>query len=220
MPTINARAAYVSKATSSFPVYTSQVFGNGWAGSVTAGGAQKGTIYPNEMFTVIMNDYNSAGAEIINWNITCFKIAFRNGGGALDFGWIETSSGYSAGVSSLYSWANSLYAYHTYKSNGSTLNAHTSSQKFTIGSSTYYIFDVKKPVAYRTPQGNSLGTIQAGYQIATNQSTNGQSSPQFMLFNKIRSGSNGSWSDAYNNSYAFVDLGFGLGASPSNRALW
>jgi hypothetical protein len=216
MPNINARAAFVSRAASSFPVYTSQVPGSGWAGNVTAGGAQKGSINPNEMFTVIMNDLNSSGAEIINWNITCFKIAFRNPSGALDFGWIETSQG--TGNPS-YSWANSLYAYHTYKSNGSNLAAHTSSQKVTIGNYTYNIFDVVKPVAYKNQSGGNMGTIPAGYQLATNQSTIGQSNPQFMLFAKVRSSSSGAWTDLANGTYGFVDLGFGLGSSPSARAI-
>lgn len=189
------------------PVYEKMVTNGAFAGSITAGGAQIGVIYPNEFYTIIPNESS---------NFSSYHIIFQNPNGVQTKGCIETTSGYSAGVVTDYAWAQYQEPYHYYNSNGSTLVA---AAKETINGKSYRIFTVYGSArSYRNPSGTLLGTLPVGTMLATNESTTGQTYGGYMVFNKKKL-PNGYWQDLTSTGYGFVDLGLSVGSFPSNRPI-
>lgn len=207
MAYFGSRCALVNRSGTSFPVYEKLVQSGAFTGGTTAGGKQIGTIYPNEFYTLIPND---------SPNITSYRIYFNDPNGNRSVGYIETTSGYSAGVVTSFAWTNYQEPYHYYNSNGSSLaNAPT----INFGGTTHYVFTVHgSPRPYKNPAGTTLGSLPVGTKLATTCSTIGQSYPWYMLFNK-KMLPNGSWQDLTSSGYGFVDLGLDVGSFPSNRPI-
>jgi hypothetical protein len=206
----NSRVAWVNRSSSNIPVYEKTVSSQAHTGGITAGGAQIGTIYPNEFYTLIPNPENPPFT--VNY-ITSYQIIFRDGSGVQKTGYIETSPGYTLGE---YGWVSSQEPYHYFNSNGSSL---VSSATESISGVTYRIFTVQKAVTYRNSAGTSQGTLAVGTKLATDQSTTGQTYGGYMLFKKKKVGS-GAWQDLVSGGYGFVDLGLSQGSMPNNRAIY
>ena len=199
----NYRVAYVNRSSTNIPVYEKFVQNSLFNQNVTAGGAQIGTITPNEFYTLIPNS---------SFYQTSWQIVFRHNGVKLN-GFIESSKGITLGNQP---WAATQEPYHYYNSNGTTL---VNSATETISGTTYRIFTVNKAVSYRNPNGTSQGSLAVGTKLATYESTTGQTYPDHMLF-RLKKTSGGSWANLVSGgTYGFVDLGFTLGSSPSARAI-
>lgn len=207
MANLNSRCALVNRSGTSFPVYEKLVQSGAFTGGITAGGSKIGEIMVNEFYTVVPND---------SPYITSYRIIFQNPQGKQAVGYIETTTGYSAGVDTDYAWAKYQEPYHYYNSNGSTLVAST---KETIGGKSYRIFTIYGSArSYRNPTGTLLGTLPVGTKLATNESSTGQTYGGYMVFNKKKL-PNGSWQDLTSSGYGFVDLGLNVGSFPSNRPI-
>ncbi len=200
-----SRQALVNRSGSKIPVYEKTVRSSYHTGSLTAGGEQIGTIYPNEFYTIIPQD---------SPYITCYQIIFRNPKGVQTKGYIETSPGYTLDD---YTWAQYQEPYHYYNSNGSTL---VKAARETIGSTNYYVFTVYGTArTYRNPAGTVQGSLPVGTKLATASSTTGQTYGGYMLFNKKKL-PGGSWQNLVSGgTYGFVHLGLDSGSFPSNRPI-
>lgn len=204
-----SRQALVNRSGSKIPVYEKIVHSGAFAGGITAGGKQIGTIYPNEFYTII--------PDPSSMYITSYEIIFRNSQGNEMHGYIETSEGYSAGVDTDFAWAQYQEPYHYYNSNGSTLVKAT---RETIGSTSYYVFTVYGSSRnYLNPEGVSQGSLPVGTKLAAISSTTGQKYGGYMVFYKKKL-PGGSWQNLVSGgTYGFVHLGLGSGSSPSNRPI-
>lgn len=138
-----SRQALVNRSGTQIPVYEKTVRSGAHTGSLTAGGAQIGVIYPNEFYTIIPDE---------SPYITCYRIIFQNPNGTQAEGYIETSPGYTLPD---YAWAQYQEPYHYYNSNGSTL---VSAAREMIGGTSYYIFTVYGSARnYLNPSRQSQG---------------------------------------------------------------
>ncbi len=201
----NSKVFLVNRSGSNIPVYEELVHSSYHTGSVTAGGDQIGTIYPNEFYLVFKND---------SYYVSSYKIGFRNSNGNFAIGYIETCPGYSLDD---YAWAKYQEPYHYYNSNGSTL---VESATETIQGKTYRIFTVKKTVNAVNSSGSGAGSLSPGTKLATLASTAGSSKDQYMIFYKKKVGT-GNWVDLVSSgTYGFVDLDLSTGSMPSNRAIY
>lgn len=207
MALTDSQGAWVNRSSTIIPVY--EGIGNFGAGHTTAGGTQIGSIYPGEFYTTrLRGNY-----------LTYHEIRFRNSNGTQATGFIETlPQGHTYPEAA---WVATQEPYHYYNSNGSSLVV---APTMSIGNVTYRIFTVKKPVVYRDPNGNNLGTLEVGTRLLTDQSTTGSTYAGYMLFKKAKSSaggsSAGSWFDLSSAGYAFVDLGLSKGSEPASRAIW
>lgn len=200
----NFRQALVNRSGTRIPVYEKIVSASGYTGTITAGGAQIGEIYPNEFYTIIPND---------SPYITSYEIIFQNPNGKEVHGYIETAriSTYPA-----YEWGEYQEPYHFYNSNGTEL---VKAPTINFGGTIHYTFTVYgSPRPYRNPAGTLMGTLPVGTKLATTSSTTGQTYGGYMLFNK-KMLPNGSWQDLVSTGYGFVDLGLSVGSFPSNRPI-
>lgn len=198
------RCAWVNRSNINIPVYSSLVPSGAHAGGQTAGGTKIGEIYSDEFFTSVP----------IGKYITTVKIFFRGPNRTKMTGYIESSSGYAMPD---YPWVDSQKPYHYYNSNGSTL---VSSPDIYINGSYYKVFTVKRPVSCRDKSNLLLDWLPVGTQIATNQSTTGESFGDYMLFLYKRSSASDPWVQFFsNNAYAFVDLDLSNGSVPSDRSI-
>lgn len=201
----NTRYAAVNLSSATINIYEARVSSQIHSGGVTAGGAVIGKIYPNEFYIVIPND---------SPYLTSFKIFFRDSSGQGRYGYIETSRGVTLDD---YSWHEKQYPYHYYNTSGRGLVE--SEETVPINGNVHRVFTVDRDVTYRAPNGNLLGTISAGMQLACRSSSTGQSYTDYMVFYYKRN-SGGSWTKMHATvDYAFVDLDIENGSMPYNRAI-
>ena len=205
MALTNARAAWVNRSSTTIPVFHGTVSSQVHTGGITAGGAQTGSIASNDFYTLIPND---------NLNITCYEVCFRNSQGQLARGFIETSPGATLGN---FAWVAQQQQYHLFNSNGSAL---VTSATESVGGMNCRIFTIHGSARqFLNSEGRAMGTLPVGARLATTSSTVGANNPHFMYF-RFRT-LNGVWVDMVSsgNPWGFVDMGIGLGVSPSNRRL-
>lgn len=201
----NTRYAAVNLSSTTINVYETLVRSERHTGSVTAGGAVIGKIYPNEFYIVTPN-------ESPYW--THFRIFFRDASGQGRYGYIETSPGVTLDD---YSWNAYQYPYHYYNTSGNGLVE--SEKTVPINGVVHRVFTAARNVAYRSPNGDPLGTIPAGTQLACQSSTTGQTYTDYMVF-YYKKNSGGSWTKMNATvDYAFVDLDIENGSMPYNRAI-
>lgn len=73
---------------------------------------------------------------------------------------------------------------------------------------------------YLDRYGTTKGYLFDGDQIATDESTTGQSNWGYMLFEKVKREGETSWSNLTPSGYGFVNLGLSIGSEPSTRPIW
>ncbi len=201
----NTRYAAVNLSSITFNVYETLVRSQIHVGGVTVGGEIVGKIYPNEFYIVIPND---------SPYVTSFRIYFRDGNGQGRFGYIETSHGTTLDD---YAWNAHQHPYHYYNTSGNGLVE--SEQTVPINGNIHRVFKVARDVTYRAPNGNLLGTISAGMELACRSSSTGQSYTDHMIFYYKRTPP-GTWTKMHATvDYAFVDLDIENGSMPYNRAI-
>lgn len=193
--------AWVNNSTTSIPVYSTTVHSSIHAGSYTAGGTKIGAILYQEMYITAGNDDY----------VTCVRVKFRDGSGKVRYGYIDPSPGDTLDP---YKWSYYQEPWHYYSSNGSNLiNASTTNG--------YYIHTIKKgSLTVLNPNGTFSATLRTGSQIATDASTVGATYDGYVIAQKYRASSTGTWNALTGSGYGFVDLGLASGAMPSDRAIY
>lgn len=166
-----------------------------------------GTIYPNEMYCLChLGDFNP--------NYWMDTIVFRDSKGTRQTGLIWT--GNIEGSTETPDYLNDQVYFHRRNSNGSTLVKATSTT-FPDGN-PYMIFTVKKAV--NLFEGiNFKRNLPVGTRVAMDGSTVGSSYPFRISIDYVEENVNGTltWVKKTNH---WLDLGFELGSSPNNRALY
>ncbi len=193
----NTSRAYVNCSNTKIPVYKD---GNLNVNQVI------GHIYPNEMYTVIPVD--AANPDI--WYV---GVMFRNKEGKAQTGYILAAAR-EASVDPAY--ASQQVLFHRRNSNGKTLVPATAVTINKNDSNKYMIFTVKKEVTYYV--GETLkGTLKVGARVATDGSTVGKKHPSRLSIDYVDTTGKGNWTKLSNG---WVSLGFSVGSTPSNRALY
>ena len=198
--------AYINRGGLDVPIYANCTQDKD-SGLWFASGTKVGTIYENEMYAL---------AARIDIGHCAQKCTFRNSSGKQATGWVDTSGGYGATAPKYM--ANQEY-YHLLNSNGSTLGG---SLVVDINGKKYRQLTVNKAVTAIDSEGKNSKNLPVGYLLATDQSTIGATYNHRMLFQYYKTSASASWTLFYPSgakTYGFVDLGFDLGSTPSNRAI-
>ena len=193
----NSPRAYVNCSNTKIPVYkdatlnANQIIGN---------------IFPNEMYSVIPVD--TANPDI--WYV---GVMFRNKAGKAQQGFIWAAA---LEASTDPEYAAQQVLFHRRNSNGKTLVPATAVTISKSDNSKYMIFTVKKDVTYYVNE-TLKGTLKAGAKIATDGSTVGKKHPSRLSIDYVDTAGKGKWLKLTNG---WVSLGFSVGSTPSNRALY
>ena len=165
-----------------------------------------GYIYPNEMYSVMP-------VETANPDIWYVGVMFRNKSGAAQTGYILAAAR-EAGTDPVY--AKDQVLFHRRNSNGTTLVPATAVTISKSDAAKYMIFTVKKPVTYYVNE-SLKGTLKTGARVATDGSTVGKKHPSRLSIDYVDINGNGNWTKLTNG---WVSLGYTVGSTPSNRALY
>lgn len=165
-----------------------------------------GYIYPNEMYSVIP-------VATSNQDICYVDVMFRNKDGKAQKGSILAAAR-EASVDPAYAAQQVLF--HRRNSNGKTLVQATAVPIVKNDSNKYMIFTVKKEVTYYVNE-TLKGTLKVGAKIATDGSSVGKKHPSRLSIDYVDTTGKGNWTKLTNG---WVSLGYTLGSTPANRALY